>query len=489
MSVADQPPGSADARAGLRRVTRPTLTVRTASSGQLLGALRAGSVWPGAHYGRGFRLAIILGMVGLFFGLLTLQNALWHDGREPVKVWEHILGWLSISWILPLPAAVVGFIGLMMYRAPMSPVAPVDRMDRLVSFRVVSRGQNRAALAGTVANIRAQMRYWPLFPYRIEVVTDIPVDLGANADLTQAVVPPDYQTAKGSLFKARALHYMLEHSDLPDEAWIMHLDEESHISASLVAGIRSAVTEEEERGTYRIGQGAILYQGNLRTHTFLTLADMIRTGEDLSRFHFQHRLGTTIFGLHGSFILVQNRVEKEVGFDFGPVGSLTEDAFWALREMENGRRCRWVDGFLVEQSTQSVRDFIRQRRRWFVGLVLVALAAPVALKYRLAIGISTALWAVSWISVLYTYLNLLSGVLTPWWIQLGGNFIFAYYVVQYVVGLKLNLDNYPPFGGRQTLRFYVLQVIFIPVFQVLEGIGVVYGLVKPEVGFHVVLKT
>lgn len=451
--------------------------------------LRSGRHWSAARYGRAFRLSIVIGMLGLFFGLLSLQHALWHDGREPVKAWEQILSWMSISWILPLPAAILGFVGLMMYRSPSGPMVPGDRIDRLISFRIVSRGQNRVALEATVANIREQMRHWPLFPFRIEVVTDVPVRLAAGADLSLVVVPLDYQTSNGSLFKARALQYMLEVSDLANDAWIMHLDEESHISASLIAGIRTAVMEEEQLGTYRIGQGAILYQGNLKTQTFLTLADMIRTGEDLGRFHFQHRLGITIFGLHGSFILVQNAVEKEVGFDFGPVGSLTEDAFWALREMENGRRCRWVDGFLVEQSTQSVRDFIRQRRRWFVGLVLVALAAPVALKYRAAIGISTLLWAISWLSVLYTYLNLLSGVLTPWWVQLGGNFIFSFYMVEYLVGLKLNLDNYPPLSTGETARYYALQVLLIPVFQVLEGIGVVYGLVKPELGFHVVLKT
>ena len=99
-------------------------------------------------------------------------------------------------------------------------------------------------------------------------------------------------------------------SRLPDDSWIFHLDEESHPTASLVLGIRDAVAEEEASGEHRIGQGAILYHRGLRSNFLLTLADSIRTGDDLGRFHLQHRLGRTFFGLHGSFILVRTSVEE-----------------------------------------------------------------------------------------------------------------------------------------------------------------------------------
>jgi Glycosyl transferase family group 2 len=94
---------------------------------------------------------------------------------------------------------------------------------------------------------------------------------------------------------------------------------------------------------------------------------------DLSSFeralgcHFQHRVGRTLFGLHGSFILVRTSVERSTGFDFGAIGSITEDAFWALLQMAEGRQCRWVDGYVVEQAPRTLRDFVKQRRRWFVG--------------------------------------------------------------------------------------------------------------------------
>src|SRR5208282_6304918 len=75
---------------------------------------------------------------------------------------------------------------------------------------------------------------------------------------------------------------------------------------------------------------------------------------------------------------------------------------WALKAMQNGRRCGWVDGFLEEQSCMSVIDFLRQRRRWFHGLVKTVLFAPVKLRWRLGLGLNTTLWALAPFAVVYT---------------------------------------------------------------------------------------
>lgn len=444
---------------------------------------------PGPHFGLGYRICVLVAFLALFSGLFFLHDSIWGVGRAPSTFWEQIVWWLSFAWVLPMPGAMMNLIGMVMYRRPLN--KPINgRCDVLVSFRIVTRGQDSATVRATVRNVRREMAKTPLFPYRIEIVTDAFVDLAGDQspDVVQLVVPPTYETSNGSLYKARALHYALEASDVPDGAWLMHLDEESHISRSLVVGIRSAVLEEERAGTHRIGQGAILYHRHLGEKLFLTLADSVRTGDDVGRYHFQQRMGITLFGLHGSFILVRNSVEKEVGFDFGLIGSITEDAYWALRQMENGRRSRWVDGYLVEQGTQTVPDFIKQRRRWFVGLILVSLGSPVSIRYRIALALSTIAWSAAWIGILPTYLNFSTGVATPLWVQLGGNAVLATYVVTYVLGLKINLDHHRRVGWRRAALLYTLQVVLIPVFQVIEGAGTLSGLLKPGLGFHVIQK-
>lgn len=439
------------------------------------------------------RLPYLVSVIGLFIvavvALYVLQEVVWRTSRPPSSIFDQVFVALFSICLVATPSAIAGVIGLLWTEKPFTPKRSAHRIDTCVCFRIVSRGQNAEALRSTVRNVRDMMAASPAFPYRIEVVTDLPLTLDAGDDLVHLLVPQDYQTPKRAKFKARALQYAQETSDLPERAWIMHLDEESHITPLLVDVIAEAVDQEDQRWMPRIGQGTILYHRDLGHQPFLTLADSIRVGDDLGRFHFQHRIGTMLFGLHGSFILVRNDIEKEVGFDFGPRGSITEDAFWALVQMQNGHRSRWLKGHIVEQSTRSVRDFIQQRRRWFIGLVLVVLYAPVALRYRLGLIISVGAWSLSWVSLLVVIVNLVVGVELPWFVRLAGNLIYAYYVVLYVIGLRVMLHADATRSAVRCAGYYAMLVILMPVFALMEAAGVLYGLIRPDVGsFYVVKK-
>ncbi len=437
-----------------------------------------------------WRIAVLVGVAVAWGAIYWLQTALWNLGRAPAGAVETVISWISLIWVLPILPAGLGLVGYLRYRRPQAgAVGLYQPLDNLVSFRIVSRGQNAAALRNTVESVRREMRRAPVFEYVIEVITDLPVDLHDGPDLVHFLVPADYETPRRSLFKARALQYAVEVSDLPDDAWIMHLDEESWISPSLLAGMHRAIREEEASGEHRIGQGAILYHRDIAAHPFLTLADMIRSGDDLGRFRLQHEIGITMFGLHGSFVLARQSVVGEVGFDFGPEGSITEDAFWALVQMERGRRCRWIEGYVEEQPTQSAKDFMKQRRRWFIGLVKVVQHAPVALRWRVPLAISVGLWSLSWVGVLYTYVRLGVGLQTPApWIVWVGDLAFSIYVANYVLGLKLNLDDWEPVGKLRAAGLYVAVVLLIPIFSLLEVGGVLWALLRPDPGFHVVKK-
>ena len=430
-------------------------------------------------------VCLTLGMIGLY----GLQDVLWPARSVAHSGWQAAWGWGSLLWLGAVLPGTLGLAGMLAFRHPRH-LTQVKPISALVSFRIVSRGDNVEALTSTIRRCQQEMASTPLFRYVIEVVTDHRASRlpEPNDDLVYIDVPADYATQNGSLYKARALQYALEHSSLPQNAWIVHLDEETQPTPSGIRGIAAMIAEEEESGKLRIGQGAILYHRSWREHPFLTLADSVRTGDDFARFHFQHRLGVTIFGLHGSYIVVRNDIESAIGFDFGPAGSITEDAFWALKAMEHGHRCRWVEGYLEEQSTQSIGDFVKQRRRWFQGLAKVALYAPVKLRWKVCLGTNTLLWALAPFATIYTVAHLFYGASPEPWVRLLANYSFSSFGTLYLIGLFSNLKEHGVTNVVHRLGWTAAQIALLPVFNLMEGAGVMTAVFKPVAGFHVVKK-
>ena len=437
----------------------------------------------------GHRLQVVLSMIIGIAVLYGIQDFIWHAYSQPHTSAERIWAWGQVLWIIAFIPGTLGLLGMLKFRHPAN-LDNAQPIHTLVSWRIVSRGINLETLISTIQRCQREMGRTPLFPYVIEVIIDNDVSekLPADRDIRYIRVPDAYRTCKKTRYKARALHYAAEHSDLPDDSWIIHLDEETQPTSSGIKGICAFIREEEYSENPRIGQGAILYHRQWRKFPFLTLADNVRTGGDFAQFHLEHTLGITFFGFHGSYIVVRNDIEKSIGFDFGPQGSITEDAFWALVAMEKGHRSRWVEGYLEEQSTQSVSDFIRQRRRWFQGLAKVALYAPVKAYWRFSIGLFTVMWILEPITQLYTIIHFFYGFTSVWWIRFLANYSFVSFLLIYLVGLKANLEEH---GVRNLIHrtgWYMYQIFLYPVFSFLESMGVVAAIVRPAPGFHVVKK-
>lgn len=437
----------------------------------------------------GHRLRIVAYMIAGITLLYIFQSWLWPSGRSPHTLLENIWSWGSLLWLGAVVPGTLGLAGMLTFRHPKH-LDTVKPINKFVSWRIVSRGANVKALMETIRRCQSEMAKTPLFPYVIEVVTDIPgIKLPPpDQDIKYIVVPQEYRTFNDTRYKARALHYVAQYSQIPYDAWIVHLDEETQPTSSGIKGICAMIREEENSGALRIGQGAILYHRKWKNYPLLTLADNVRTGDDFARFHFQHKLGVTVFGLHGSYIVVRNDIEKSIGFDFGPEGSITEDAFWALVAMQRGYRCRWIDGYLEEQSTQSIMDFVRQRRRWFQGLAKVSIHAPVRFKWRFSLGLNTFFWALAPFASLYTFGNLFFGFSHAWWIQFFANYSFVSFEILYLTGLKANLDEYGVKNWFKRAGWFISQVVLLPFFSLLESLGVLGAVFRPVSGFHVVKK-
>ncbi|HSX45048.1 MAG TPA: hypothetical protein VLF39_02990 [Candidatus Saccharimonadales bacterium] len=226
----------------------------------------------------GHRLLVATLLVFGIAGLYVLQSWLWGSSKAPHGILENAWSWGSLLWVTAVIPGSLGLAGLFSFKYPrpheLDNVRPIKR---LVSLRIVSKGTNVEVLTDTIRRCQKEMAKTPLFPYVIEVVTDtnnikLPEP---NKDLKYIMVPEDYSTKNNSLYKARALQYAVENSELPDNAWIVHLDEETQITRSGIKGICKMIREEERSGKLRIGQGAILYHRKWQEHPFLTLVTMV----------------------------------------------------------------------------------------------------------------------------------------------------------------------------------------------------------------------
>ncbi len=267
------------------------------------------------------------------------------------------IDWYDFFLLIPLPFALLSLCGLSLphqrYELSESPLRKLN----ILYICIVTRGTNKQI----VENSYWIMKSLESEQVRLKVVSDCPLDI------PHILVPHSFQT-KFAKYKARALEYFRIKMNLSDRDWVLHLDEESVIDSDNLA----ACIDFCRNSPHLMGQGSILYNHrNFWKHPLITVADCIRVGDDLARFYLQFAyLHQPIFGIHGSFLLINGKVENEITWDLSD--SLTEDYEFSVQYMRQGYTCGYVDGVVREQSPESILDFLKQRRRWLLGIRTIA---------------------------------------------------------------------------------------------------------------------
>ncbi|KAI8761206.1 beta-1,4-mannosyltransferase egh [Biomphalaria glabrata] len=249
-------------------------------------------------------------------------------------------------------------------------------------FRVVTRGLYPDLVQKNIQLNLQTCQKFGLKNFIIQVVSDNAINLSANQECSELIVPVRYSTKQGSLFKARALQYALEPENdiLKPGDWIVHLDEETLLTEdSLIGIINFAVAK-----THPFGQGVIKYNSGEIVNWITTLADSVRVGTDYGYIRFCLRvLHRPLFFLKGSFIVADAEAEKKISFDHGPDASITEDSFFASLARSQGFSFGFVEGTMLEQSTFTIHDFAKQKRRWMHGVFLTAVSNKIPVRYKL----------------------------------------------------------------------------------------------------------
>lgn len=469
-----------------------------------------------------YRLWLICATAVLMFLLFWLQAQLDRVHIHPSTV-RTVVQWTELTWLTPIPLALILWLGWFFFAEAARPnpehisapviVPPKQGIFafrppipvRLV-FRFVTRGDNIDILRDSVIAVHQAFANYQQFsgPYRVEIISECPIslNLGPDSRVRVYVVPPGYVTHHHSRFKARALTCLQEQVQPQKEDWYIYLDEESLVNEHMLAGVYRFIwrsIEAEQRAkkggkrsipTRLIGQGAILYQGG---NWFFRGADALRTADDLGRFRMQYALGMPMFGVHGSYIVIRGIHDRQLSFDVGAANSVTEDAAWALRAWSQGFRFAWVHGYLHEQPPQKARDFVRQRSRWLAGIRAVLRDRQIPFRYRLCLGLFTALWQLAFLPFLIAIVALVTHASPFHWIRLPADFAWATFTLAYLQGIDIQ-SRYPhPFLKKgafeiQWKRAVSWLLILCSIwYALLEAVGVLYSF-KPGQGFFVIHK-
>ena len=318
-----------------------------------------------------------------------------------------------------------------------------------VIFQVTAIGKNVRALEASVRSVLYWTRNTPFLAYQpiVWVVVEpegyatdpLLYDSFRDMGVSVRVVPRDYRTPLGTRGKARALQYA---SDLrgrfglsTSDIWVYHQDEETCVGQDTMLGISQFISQHEKL----VGAGVILYPVDwapIPTH----VQEFTRSYDDLRVLDSLTMPGNPTAGFHGSHFVVRADVEDSIGWDVSGY-SPAEDLTFEIRVRARfGAVFGVLKGFAYEKGAFTMREQLRQRRRWVRGILYAIRRSPVlSRRRRLTIAYSAASWfsALPSVAVLLLSVFLHYGPLL-YFTSFFTGFIWISMVTGYVEGARLN---------------------------------------------------
>jgi hypothetical protein len=432
---------------------------------------------------------------------------------------------LSVVWSLYAPLVIIGLIGAFWLRkqqrrgpkswadhasAPMTSESKGSRVRRNKPLRSEYEGRSDRLLIVTVPTLLADGNMPALqrvllsllmnLPahfdrFYVDVITEGDVEVGAFQKWIESCgrmgepvrivnVPTEYRTPLGARFKTRANQFAMEArraaGENTQDCYVYHLDDDTHIGRDTAASLAEFIELDGDR--FYLAQGILSFPHELTRSKICRLADSVRPADDVTRFaFFTGLLGTPLGGLHGEHLIIRADIEDEIGWDFPD--TVIEDAYFAVQfATKYPGRSTTLNSYSYGASPASVRDLLRQRRRWIEGLLRLAFNRRLPLIPKLPLLYSIFTWSLApfqfvglalliSFAVGYDNTSPISPFLLPLWaLGLAGVFWF------YLEGLKINLSasfRPPP---RLLLSLLIIPAIYM--ITLLETFGVMLGIVR-----------
>jgi len=415
---------------------------------------------------------------------------------------------LKYVWLFYLPIAMVIVYSLYRYN-PRTDFGSLRRSKQTseyrVIFQIVTRGYEVEAVKRGVESVMFWApRYLKNFEVWIVTEEDLPETSRIEFEHMKKIygdrlrvlyVPKDYETARKTKYKARALCYALEVRRrlgyVDKYTWIYLMDEESVVGEDTVISIVEFIEKSYREGRMA-AQGMVVYSNFWGKNILTSLFDSVRPLQDLTLMKFQYEKGRPLFAVHGSHMLIRCDLESRIGWDFGPV--MAEDLIFGLiSSSKAGRVWGWLRGKLYEQSPFSLRDLIKQRRRWVWGIIDVLKHKDVSKRDKLLVGLNYLLWLGGLPAAAVSVLNILvptplpSMAIIPF---LG--LLMAVWLYMYWEGCKINLWSVNIDRKlKKVLQFVALALA--PLAGIIESLAVWYAILtypfaRKKLGFELVKK-
>jgi Glycosyl transferase family group 2 len=246
-----------------------------------------------------------------------------------------------------------------------------------------SEGSSEVVLRGINGVLELFAESPRLAPYcSIEVVTesrdqvDTIESVYADAPIRVCglVVPRDYQTPNGTGLKARALHYAVEArrlgwNSVPGRVFIVHFDEESVMLPGELRKLLYVLATTDKS----ILEGPIYYP--LEYQHASALCKSMEANRPAGCFECRMVMEKGVpLHLHGSNLIVEEKLENEIGWDIGQLDGnyfIAEDFVFGLNNfLRYGRDIfGWHGCVILEQPPFSFKSAFRQRHRWIFGVL------------------------------------------------------------------------------------------------------------------------
>jgi len=404
---------------------------------------------------------------------------------------------LRLLSFLALPQILFNLVGLLTLNtfkpAPTFKSSPL--LSPFLCVRVVTRGIYPNLVKKTVRQNMETLLNVGLENFVIQVVTDQAINVGGDKRIIETVVDSTYKTKSGALNKARALQYCLEEDNniLEDDAWIVHLDEETLLTEASVRGIMNFITADK----HSFGQGLITYASNtahfksvskMIQNRICTVADSFRVADDMGKLRCQLTyLNRPLFGWKGSYVICKAGAERKVSFDWGPDGSKAEDCFFGIVALDQGFTFDFIEGEMHEKSPFTFQDFFKQRKRWMQGIYMVCRSELIPLKSKFILSISLAAWLTMPLSTLNVFLSKAYPMSVSPSIDFLLSFIGAMGLYMYMFGYvkQFNLHR---FSKVRTL-FSILEIILASTLSIIvENCAVIFMWGGDWYDFYIVEK-